>query len=268
MTRHRNSHASSSHELSFEPTSTRREDLGKHSVYTHFPKDRNCEICERTKITRDPCRRRIGGAVLRAENFGDLITADHRSSVTIVNLENFIDTHSWCKTWPPNGSSGMRARQKLRRKHKGNCKSSWSQIGRLKSFTLTIPWNLAKLVKIFPEIIVRWHHTDQKKWDCWKSSAQSKRSHFCRIVAIRFGWKIGGQIPWNAIPICEIFKISHLMGRPHMRDALGNHLMDQSFHVVHCSPRIRIVCGGIWKGWHDVCRRWGGRNDGRIRNLR
>ena len=33
---HRDSHASSSHELSLEPTSTRSEDLGKHSVYTHF----------------------------------------------------------------------------------------------------------------------------------------------------------------------------------------------------------------------------------------
>ena len=45
---------------------------------THFPKDPNCEICRRTKITRAPCRRRIGGAVPRAENFGDLITADHK----------------------------------------------------------------------------------------------------------------------------------------------------------------------------------------------
>ena len=60
---HRDSHASSSHELSLEPTSTRSEDLGKHSVYTHFPKDRNCEICQRTKITRAPCRRRNGEAV-------------------------------------------------------------------------------------------------------------------------------------------------------------------------------------------------------------
>ena len=51
---------------------------GKHSVHTHFPKDRNCEICQRTKITRAPCRRRIGGAVPRAANFGDLITADHK----------------------------------------------------------------------------------------------------------------------------------------------------------------------------------------------
>ena len=75
---HGDSHASSSHEVSLEPASKRREDLGKHSVCTHFPRDRNCEICQRTKITRAPCRRRNGGAVLRAENFGDLITADHK----------------------------------------------------------------------------------------------------------------------------------------------------------------------------------------------
>ena len=41
------SHASSSHEASLERTTKRREDLGKHSVHTHFLKDRNCEICKR-----------------------------------------------------------------------------------------------------------------------------------------------------------------------------------------------------------------------------
>ena len=56
----------------------RSVDLGKHSIKTHFPKDQNCEICQRTKITRTPCRTRIGRAVPRAENFGDLITADHK----------------------------------------------------------------------------------------------------------------------------------------------------------------------------------------------
>ena len=75
---HRDSHVSSSHEPSLEPIFKRREDLGKHSIKTHFPKDRNSEIYQRTKITRAPCRRRNGGAVPRAENFGDLITADHK----------------------------------------------------------------------------------------------------------------------------------------------------------------------------------------------
>ena len=73
----RDSHVSSSHEPFLEPTFKRSVDLGKHSVYTQFPKDRNCEICQRTTITA-PCRRRIGGAVPRATHFGDLITADHK----------------------------------------------------------------------------------------------------------------------------------------------------------------------------------------------
>ena len=30
------------------------------------------------QIHKTPCRRRIGGVVLRAQNFGDLITADHK----------------------------------------------------------------------------------------------------------------------------------------------------------------------------------------------
>ena len=74
----RDSHASSFHEPSLEPAPARSVDLGKHSVYTHFPKDRNCEICQRTKITMAPCRRCIGRVVLRAEHVGGLITADHK----------------------------------------------------------------------------------------------------------------------------------------------------------------------------------------------
>ena len=50
----------------------------KHSIYTHFPKDRNCDVCLRTKMKRALGRRRTGEALLRAEKFGDLITADHK----------------------------------------------------------------------------------------------------------------------------------------------------------------------------------------------
>ena len=73
---YRDSHGSSSHESASEPL--RKVVSGKHSICTHFPKDRNCEICQRTKITRHPRRRRTGEVVPRAENVGDLITADHK----------------------------------------------------------------------------------------------------------------------------------------------------------------------------------------------
>ena len=59
----RDSHASSSRESFLE--FARSTDLGQHSGYNHFSQDRDCEICQTTKITRDPCRRRIGRAVLQ-----------------------------------------------------------------------------------------------------------------------------------------------------------------------------------------------------------
>ena len=46
--------------------------------FSHFPKDRNCEVCLRNKMTRASCRRRTCEAPPRAEEFGDLITADHK----------------------------------------------------------------------------------------------------------------------------------------------------------------------------------------------
>ena len=119
---------------------------------------------ERTKITRAPCRRRIGGVVLRAEIFGDLITADHKvlseGCESRNNHRYAVVVQDLATQWI---QCRIRGKQKLLRKHKGACKSSWSQIGNQKSFTLTIPWNLAKPVKISPGIIVRPHHTDHKQ---------------------------------------------------------------------------------------------------------
>ena len=158
---HRDSHASSSHEPSLEPM--RSVDLGKHSVFSHFPKDRNCEICQRTKITRAPCRRRNGGAVPRAVNFGDLITADHK--VLSDNCESRND-HRYAVVVQvlahPMDPGVSVQKTKLHEKPREACKSSWNRIGSQKSFTLTIPWNSAKLVKISPGIIACLHHTDRR----------------------------------------------------------------------------------------------------------
>ena len=73
---HRDAPASSSRESASEPRGIVVS--GKHSIYIHFPKDRNCNICMRTKITRATCRKRTGTAILRAENFCDMTTADHK----------------------------------------------------------------------------------------------------------------------------------------------------------------------------------------------
>ena len=71
--------------------------LRKHCIETHFPKDRNCEVCLRTKTTRAPCRRRTGEALLCAEKFGHLMTADHKLSTRDLDQEAITGALSWYK---------------------------------------------------------------------------------------------------------------------------------------------------------------------------
>ena len=59
--------SSSFHELPSEPRT--KVVSGKHSIFTHFPRDRNCDICLRNKNTRVSCRKRTGAVVPRAEHF-------------------------------------------------------------------------------------------------------------------------------------------------------------------------------------------------------
>ena len=70
-----------------------------------------------------------------------------------MNLETIIDAQSWCKTWPLNGSKHIRAKQKLHRKLKEACKSSWSQVGSLKSFSTD---NSLECGKVYEDL--SWNH--------------------------------------------------------------------------------------------------------------
>ena len=137
--------------------------LKKHSVYTHLPKDRNCETGLRTKITRAPCRRRTGEAVPQAEHFGDLITADH----TVLNEEGESRNNhryavvvqdlatQWIQFFPCKTKTSQEVK---------NVQESFSNHQKSReSFTLTIHCNLANLVKFFHGIIKLRHLMDPRR---------------------------------------------------------------------------------------------------------
>ena len=90
----------------------------KHSIYTHFLKDRNCDVCLRTKITRASCRSRTGEAPLRAEKFGDGQRRITKSSMREVNPETITGTLSCCKILPLSGFNLLRAKQNLHTRRK------------------------------------------------------------------------------------------------------------------------------------------------------
>ena len=63
---HTDAPASSSHKSALEPL--RKMVSGKHCIKTHFAKDRNCDVCKKTKITRAPfAKKPKGAATTRAE---------------------------------------------------------------------------------------------------------------------------------------------------------------------------------------------------------
>ena len=61
--------SSSSHELPMESRAKVVPGSGKHSLCTHFPKDPDCDICLKTKITSASCRRRAGTCRAKSGTF-------------------------------------------------------------------------------------------------------------------------------------------------------------------------------------------------------
>ena len=100
--------------------------------------------------------------------------------------------------------------------------------------TLTMPWNLARPVKIFPGIIARLHHTDQKQMGLQERAVRRVKEGTSSVLL-----QSGLDEKWWADSMeclylsAEHSQISCRMGKLHMKDVLGNHLMDQSSRLVH-----------------------------------
>ena len=188
----------------------------KHSIFTHLSKIQNYEVCIRIKITRTPCRRRTGNSVPRVEKFDDLIAADFK-----VFSERFESRHNHrhsivIQDWQLRVSNLIRIELNFSGDRKEFLPNYLESSEKRKSFTLTNHWmecdkscvdlwwnhrtstsHRSETIEIAERAVRRIKERMSavllqigNKWDCWKSSAQSKRRPLCRIVAIRSGWKL------------------------------------------------------------------------------
>ena len=151
----------------------------------------------------------------------------------IVNLETIIDMQSWCRTWPPNGSSRIRARQKLQETQRSLQKFLESNRKPKVIYTDNSTEFGKSCEDLSWKIIVRQHHTDRKQMGLLRDQCVELRKGHLRFCCNQVWMKNGGQIPWNPFPICETFKISCLMARLYTKDVLENLLKDQSFRLAH-----------------------------------
>ena len=177
------------------------------------------------EITRASCRRRAGTVVPRADNFGDLITADHtilseekesrnnhRYAVVVQDLAT-----QWLQFYP--------------------CKAKTSQERQKSPVKFLEPTRKPKVI-----------HTDNSlefgksceelSWNhCTSTPHRSETNGLGERAVRREGhlrcyfspvWATnGGRILWNVTAICETFKISCLMGRHHMKGGSECPLTDQ-----------------------------------------
>ena len=105
-----------------------------------------------------PCN---GEAVPRADKFGDLITADHK--VLSANCESRNNHRyavvvqdlatQWIQAYPCKNKTSQETQRSLQK---------FLEPDKKPKVIYTDNWNSAKLVKIFPGIIARLHHTDRR----------------------------------------------------------------------------------------------------------
>ena len=94
---HRDAPAGSSRESAPESRVKVKSDSDKHTIYTHFPKDKDYEICTRTKITRTLARKALTQTYLAPKILKIWYQQITKFSVETVNLEIIIDMQSWFK---------------------------------------------------------------------------------------------------------------------------------------------------------------------------
>ena len=198
----------------------------KRSIYTHFPKDQNCEVCKRIKITRALCRRRIGESV-HGQKFGDLITADHKVLNEVCDSRNNhlysvvvqdLPTQ-WIQSYPCKTKNYPGDGKELTKVSRADWKAE-SHLHRQLIGLWQILWRLFMESSYFdtPGIAER----------AVRRIKEGTSEYYCNQAWM----KSGGLILCNAIAICEMFKTYRHMGKHLTNDDSENHWKARSFRAV------------------------------------
>ena len=219
----------------------------KHSIFSHFPKHRNCKICLRTKIMRVPCKRRNEGSIPWAEEFGDLITADHK---VLNEGSEFRNNHRFAVVVQDLATQWMqffRVKTKTSQETDSSLRKFLELSGKPKVIYTV---NSLEFGKAFEPL--SWVH-------CTSTPLRSETNRYAELkMELLLGccnlvWtKSGGRIPWNGTVTREMFKTSHrviddrissfLCERPSRLHQFGKKLLPGIF------LEYELYAGGIWKG--------------------
>ena len=168
--------------------------LSMHSEHTHFPNDPNCGICLKTKINKGFLQKTC--LYCRAQS-GKFWWFDHWRSQSSKWRKWIAEQSSICNRGGARlGNPVVTVPAVQNKTFPGDPEEPNEVVGASKETQSHLHWQFLgiwqSLWRAFLESLYVGTAQIGNKWDCWKSSAQSKRRHVCRIVAIRCGWKLVG----------------------------------------------------------------------------
>ena len=179
----------------------------KHSIYTHFPKDRNCaKSASRTKMTRALCRRRTGEALPRPEKS---LMSDCESAELIaryaVNVQE--GATQWIQSYPCKTNKVV-VREILPLNE--ICSSSWIRVHKPKDiYTGEFRKVFTKSSsKIYHGIIELQHHIRSET----NGIAERADTHEWKKVLLQYcsqsglDEKVVVRFWWDAVAICQTSK--------------------------------------------------------------
>ena len=145
-----------------------------------------------TKITRAPCRRALAEPYLVQTNFGDLITADHKVvSEGCESRNNHRFAIVWCRTWPPPMDPVVSVQNKTSKETQRSLQKFLEPDRNPKVIYTDNSLEFGTACEdLFRNHCTSTPHRSETIGIAEKSSAQSKRRHLCRIVAIKSGRKL------------------------------------------------------------------------------
>ena len=157
----------------------------KQRLFMHFPKDTNCDICKRKRVTRAVCRRNSQSHMRRTTKFGNIITADHKvlsgGRESRNNQRYAIVVQDLATQW-------------IGRRSPGNSQSLWGS-------------------STEPPYVFSTSARDKQNGR--KSSKKCQLGHFVCATAVWTPWTVVADLR-NVIAACAVSKMYHQRAKRHM----------------------------------------------------
>ena len=207
-----------------------RDKKRKHSICTHFPEHRNCDICLRTKNTRVPCRRRDGRSITRAEKFVDLITADHKVLNEGCESRNY---HRYAAVVQVLATQWNPCQTKTSQETEKNLRKLAETVAEAKGFLKRTSLEFGKSCED-----LSWNHRTSTPYRSETNGIAERAFRRVKEGTSAVLLQSGLDDNWwsdstDAIAICEMSKTSWQTGKLCVNEDLENLSKDQLFHSVH-----------------------------------